>query len=1228
MAYNVGEPSKFSPSTTSLYMRMNMDTGGGGGGGCWPGGDQAAAAPGVLFHHGSGGTAGATQGGTMEGTTGGAQGGIGINNNNGVMARINMHVRSGTRKVVLVLYYTSDKQSLYYVGSHLRYLLTEPWPTAVNYDSALRDQFKPITASPPVVVVMAQCPAEWIVTKSPDDTGKGTDTPAAAHSLDIIYWAFVSSAARVLTGEQTGLPEILSLVMEASKQDGLVYKSHDFILKETRHPTGGAQPVPIPNNPAGASPETARTLLQCIHDHRTVFPCLSESLVLRTWVRAKNWAAVTEVCRACCMTEGQEIDLSNLSLDSVPEALRGLTCKKLDLSNNNISVVPRWMVDMKSAVLTPNPLKVPLGAMKECMYLDLGKLGNIVESHIHKVVFIGDTGAGKTTLLKCMMEKKKKLQVEHSHTGIAIHHNVKFKSKGVCWTVWDLGGDSLSPFHWMFLRSRSIFVLVFDIRKVADGSRLYYWLNQIASAQGPILERKSRSVILVGTHLDGMDPITAQSTLQRLFHGAFQNTTFLINLRIGKGLKNEGTTLLECHNPITSIVHHLEAVSNSDGILTAVPQSWIRLHNKMNKLRNKLPASRIRWSSLCNIARKVGVVRDMEQCANYLFDIGTIIHFRTPYPFSSDISLALEMKMAEQLIMDPQLLFQALIDDISQLSMVSSGFEWMTFPYELVWKLIFPHEKKEVSVLFCYSLFPLENIDWDRVVFKDSHESWMAFWAPPPEAREFFAMNGRSIKLSLLSTELFFKFVTQVSTLPGLRLHQESTLWRDCAMISCESNTEESSMLLLITRQDDTLSMCMRATGKEHSEILAQRRMWLCVMDVFTQLAESAVCRAAAFTNTGKPVALPPEAFCFTESQIIGAGVAGSQKLTCAKGIQVDLEQIAPDCTIKGSLSCAAVSPPGVQFGGNPLAPSYKLATEALCLNCATELSAPSIPPYLRDIIGTVEAISQPITLSELISQLQKETSPALFQRVMTTKLRERILKDVAQGLRHLHKHNPPAVHGSLSPGSITILSLDETTPEPLARISDFREARVLWGRVTRATPGTPPDTNFQSPEVLSHSFYGTAADIWSFGSLVMWMMDPLTSPFQYLITTPLSSSHNSTHQTHGRQAQPQQQPISHRSLSLCTQALYDCNTEGHPTMSLRPSAILDAIIAGDVVPWRDSTGDIVGGGEPVGVPSLGAHKASYVPDWARQIAMCCLVHDPSARPHIDKILTVWEYFH
>lgn len=91
-----------------------------------------------------------------------------------------------------------------------------------------------------------------------------------------------------------------------------------------------------------------------------------------------------------------------------------------------------------------------------------------------------------------------------------------------------------------------------------------------------------------------------------------------------------------------------------------------------------------------------------------------------------------------------------------------------------------------------------------------------------------------------------------------------------------------------------------------------------------------------------------------------------------------------------------------------------------------------------------------------------------------------RYLIDIAKGLYFLHSREDPIVHMDIKAENVVI------TDENAAKIIDFGEAVMKSSIVTsnhNLTRGTPL---FMAPEVMSGEFFDTAADVYSFGMLIL----------------------------------------------------------------------------------------------------------------------------------------------
>ncbi|KAH3731754.1 hypothetical protein Pelo_17410 [Pelomyxa schiedti] len=305
-------------------------------------------------------------------------------------------------------------------------------------------------------------------------------------------------------------------------------------------------PLPLPVIPTilditCADATTANMIMQLVHNYRSQFPFFTVSMALRAWLKTENHPAVGVVCQAKFLADSENIDLSGLDLKYVPESLQTLTGRALKLSKNPMQKLPEWLAEV------PN---VKFGSwFHELNPTRLSRI-NHVKTNTHKIVFVGDTGVGKTTLLRCMMEGKKKLKPKHIHTGIAVYRNVTLKgTEDSSYTIWDLGGDSLSPFHQWFLLSRSVFIVTFDVSKALmmeePHMAVYKWLNEISVARSKGSKTR-RCIIPVGTHMDRVDPHDPKLADLIIHIFMLEDVVFLVDLNKGKGWRCDKSQMEGC----------------------------------------------------------------------------------------------------------------------------------------------------------------------------------------------------------------------------------------------------------------------------------------------------------------------------------------------------------------------------------------------------------------------------------------------------------------------------------------------------------------------------------------------------------------------------------------------------------------------------------------------------------------------------------------------------------
>ena len=92
------------------------------------------------------------------------------------------------------------------------------------------------------------------------------------------------------------------------------------------------------------------------------------------------------------------------------------------------------------------------------------------------------------------------------------------------------------------------------------------------------------------------------------------------------------------------------------------------------------------------------------------------------------------------------------------------------------------------------------------------------------------------------------------------------------------------------------------------------------------------------------------------------------------------------------------------------------------------------------------------------------------------------ILHDVSTGLKYLHDHDPPIVHGNLSPNNILV------THQLEAKITDLGVAKAFITGSSSTIAGAPGNAIFTPREALVMRLHGPPLDVFSFGGVILYM--------------------------------------------------------------------------------------------------------------------------------------------
>lgn len=174
----------------------------------------------------------------------------------------------------------------------------------------------------------------------------------------------------------------------------------------------------------------------------------------------------------------------------------------------------------------------------------------------------------------------------------------------------------------------------------------------------------------------------------------------------------------------------------------------------------------------------------------------------------------------------------------------------------------------------------------------------------------------------------------------------------------------------------------------------------------------------------------------------------------------------------------------------------FGVALRGTTLFGLSELVPPlSLPPEFLAVIPP-PLTNNGVTLDELLKiclESQQRQGTSLLEQVLPMDVREKILRNVALGLEHLHCLVPPIVHGHLHPGNIFITSLESAGTGPVAKVAcgvgtvhqGCNDAIDPSSDVIGSNSANPPEL-FQG-----NSFPTTKSDVWSFGILVHNTVDP-----------------------------------------------------------------------------------------------------------------------------------------
>jgi small GTP-binding protein len=223
-----------------------------------------------------------------------------------------------------------------------------------------------------------------------------------------------------------------------------------------------------------------------------------------------------------------------------------------------------------------------------------------------KVLFVGDGGSGKSSLLRHLVQKPFDSDQQQTHGIDIVQRSIKQSGNDIQLNLWDFGGQEIMhSTHQFFLSQRSFYVLVLDGRKEEDPE---YWLHLIDTFGG-------KSPVLVV--LNKIDEHPAFDVNRKFLREKYQTIREFCRLscRTSEGFDDFFAALKR-------------EIANCEHINTEWPADWYRVKVRLEELDNDY----ISYERYADICRNEGLTDDdaIESLANFLNDIGTVVHFDEP----------------------------------------------------------------------------------------------------------------------------------------------------------------------------------------------------------------------------------------------------------------------------------------------------------------------------------------------------------------------------------------------------------------------------------------------------------------------------------------------------------------------------------------------------------------------------------------------------------------------
>ena len=842
-----------------------------------------------------------------------------------------------------------------------------------------------------------------------------------------------------------------------------------------------------------------------------------------------------------------ELYLNNNELKSLSPGVGKLEfLRVLNVSHNYIDHIPgtigyltqlqrsrQFIFSHNKGLRTPSPDQIEAGY--DAVF---GLLQSLLEGsesvYRMKIMLVGQENVGKTSLLRCLTDyvsnKRKEVKssagidktlsnatglTSMSTDGIDIG-NLDFKillknaeqkktKTKVDLSVWDFAGQEIYyTTHQFFLSDRALYIVVYNMAKKEEDSRVEYWLKSI-NARAP-----DAPVLIVGTH--GDDPICTKEyqdgvikALEAKYCAEYPNI--------------QGIHTISCisQDGISQLDLWIQAiVVNQSYMGELIPKSFMELEKLVQQEKAKRTPPVVTWDEfsrfgyICNVKTH----DQLSAAAAWLHNMGSIIYFQK-HEGLNDI-----------VILDPQWL----TDVMSTIITTKHGFVkkgvlnhsdlpqlWRApdFPPYLHRILLNLLEKFEISF---YLRSSQEKVDDNTLaiytgkslvpsLLPDNRPNIEQFWPHFPNENE--RQFGRRYNFGFIPHGFISRLFVRV-----LHFAEPTIFWKNGMLVEhnddAKSHTISESLIqgyfaILIEARpaQRIIDITVRGRAEKLAQLIIETIDSLIVGWYSIHVDIEVPCIHCIRENSYSPFMFPIEA-------CEQAAIDGKAFIKCSDIRDIRLDELVPDIAMihvqdcklshseleiqreigvggfavvyKGTFKDKVVAIKKIKFGDNSQ-PSIDDTTEieafaefrreVWLMSGLFHLNIVQMEGFTLDPFCIITEFIHHGNLYDIIHDHSRELSWGY---------RWRCAMDMAKGMKYLHTTSwPPIIHRDLKSPNVLIDSLDEHA-EVIAKVADFGLSQVLASTTQGRSVANPV---WLAPEIMKAEEYTEKADVYSYGVML-----------------------------------------------------------------------------------------------------------------------------------------------